>query len=134
LERTVQQLSATPSTKVTGANLERQAKCSEQARKVFADLGYDAAKDLASYESHYNSQMNKCFIDIDHLVLSRGRLHRVRDVSDAFEGKQYGTFMEGVEPNKPFICEVTLTSGEKPQCQSSDEFDEVVKTYMQEGH
>jgi hypothetical protein len=52
LERTVQQLAAKPSTtKLTEASLDLQAKCSEQARKVFADMGY--GKDsLAGYENH----------------------------------------------------------------------------------
>lgn len=126
MERTVQQLSATPSTKVTGANLELQAKCSEQGAKVFADLGY-ATKD-ALYYTHYNSQINKCFIDIRYTESN----WFYRDFLDAFERKQYGIMWQGENEHKPGTCNVRLTSGQWRRCQSSDEFNEVVNTYMED--
>ena len=94
IQRTVQQLSAKPSTKVTGASLELQANCSEQARKVFADMGH-ARNPLAGYENHYNPDMNKCFIHIQNTdtKVDPGTIWTYRNVFDAFEGKEYGTFM-----------------------------------------
>ena len=138
LERTVQQLSMKPSASVTGAGLELQAKCSEQASKVFADMGY-AKNPLAGYENHYSSAINKCFIHIQNTdsKVDPGTIWTYRNVFDAFEGKAYGTFAWHTEKGKkywevpPFQCEVTLMSAEKKLCQSSDEFTELVKVYME---
>jgi hypothetical protein len=58
-------------------------------------------------------------------------------VSDAFEGKSYAEYAWKSEKGKkywevkPFVCKVTLPSGEKKDCASSDEFDDLVKVYME---
>jgi hypothetical protein len=59
------------------------------------------------------------------------------DVRDAFEGKRYGTYVWHTETSKkylvvpPFTCEVTLPTGEQKACHSMDEFEELVKVYME---
>jgi hypothetical protein len=140
LERAIQQLNSRLDEKTATVSLEFQTKCSEQARKVFADLGYNKNQ-LAGYENHYNSQMNKCFIQVQNMdtKTSPGTIGTYRNVFDAFEGKEYGAYAWYTKKGKqywevpPFQCEVTLPSGEKKSCHSDGEFTELVKVYMEGG-
>src|SRR6266851_3062813 len=56
---------------------------------------------------------------------------------DGFEGKVYGSYMWRADKVKkywevpPIQCTVTLPSGEEKTCHSSDEFDSLVKEYME---
>jgi hypothetical protein len=58
-------------------------------------------------------------------------------VFDAFEGKEYATYIWHIEKNKkywevpPFECKVTSISGGETECHSQAEFDELVKQYME---
>jgi hypothetical protein len=60
-----------------------------------------------------------------------------RFVLDANEGKDFATYLWHSDKVKkywevrPFDCTVTLPSGDKKTCTSSDEFDELVRAYMQ---
>jgi hypothetical protein len=140
LERAIQQLNSKLVERTTSASLELQGKCSEQARKAFADLGH-TKNQLAGYENHYNSQMNKCFIHVQNTdtKMSPGTIWRYRNVFDAFEGKEYGTYAWRTEKAKKYWevpaveCEVTLPSGEKKLCHSDGEFTDLVKVYMEGG-
>ena len=140
LEQAVQKLNVKVAEKTTTAGLELQAKCSEQARKAFADLGY-TKNQIVGYENHYSSQVNKCFIHVQNTdtKVEPGTIWTYRNVFDAFEGKGYGTYAWHTEKDKkywevpPFQCEVTLMSGEKKLCQSDAEFTELVKIYMEGG-
>lgn len=57
--------------------------------------------------------------------------------SDAFEGKVYANYIWRSDKRKkywevtPFDCKVMLLSGEERLCHSSDEFDALVKQYME---
>lgn len=140
LEQAIQKLNVNAPEKATTAGLELQAKCSEQARKAFADLGYPKNQ-MASYENHYSPQMNKCFIHAQNTdtKIDPETIWTYRSVFDAFEGKDYGTYAWHTEKDKkywevpPFQCEVTLPSGEKKLCHSDVEFTELVKIYMEGG-
>ena len=60
-----------------------------------------------------------------------------KSLEDAFEGKEYAEFMWINNSGKkywevsPSICKVTLPSGQEQICNSSDEFDELIKPYME---
>jgi hypothetical protein len=123
----------------TIATLDQQARCADQARRAFAELGY-ARKTIASYESHYNAGLNKCFIEVSSSDTqgSPGTIWRNRFVQDVFEGKQYGTYAWHTEEDKkywevaPSQCEVLLPSGEQQFCKSDDEFALLVRMYMED--
>jgi hypothetical protein len=129
-ERQIAALTATP--KAEAYPLEFQERCAEQARKSFKELGYKTT-DMASYESHYNARIKKCFIQVAYSDANA----QSRNVSDAYEGKSYAEYMfisDKVKKYwevKPFICRATLLTGESQQCQSTDEFDELIKVYME---
>ena len=116
-----------------------EARCAEQASKTFADLGYKRTE-LNRYESHYNGTINKCFIrtESQDSYTVPGAIFAYQNVLDAFEVQQLGSYAwRGNKRRKhrevlPFVCEVTLPSGDKRVCHSDDEFTELVKLYMED--
>jgi len=68
---------------------------------------------------------------------SPGTIFTSKTLTDAFEGKVYGNYIWSTQKGKkywevpPLECKVTLPSGEEKACHSSDEFDELVKQYME---
>jgi hypothetical protein len=60
-----------------------------------------------------------------------------KSVSDAYEGRIFASYSWHSDKVKkywevpPFQCRVTLLSGVDKTCESSDEFDELIKAYMQ---
>ena len=119
------------------ASLDFQVKCSEQAQKAFIQLGFKA-NDIASYQSHYNAKLNKCFIDTENTTFQGKTGWTYRNVYDAVEGRSYGTYVWHTERNKkywevpPFMCEVESPQGEKQRCNSKEEFSKLVQIYMVE--
>ena len=114
------------------ANLEYQTKCYEQAHKEFALYGWDK-KPLTSYSNHYNEKLNKCFMKIEDDSIPG---FKTEILSDAFEGATYATYMWQAKKGKkywevpPFMCDVKDLAGNKKVCNSSDEFDSLLKVYM----
>jgi hypothetical protein len=122
--------------KKTRNSFEYQERCSEQARKSFADLGYKEKK-MAGYENHYNETMNKCVIAISDTEPSAGgTFYTSRTVFDAIEGKTYGEYIWQSDKVKkfwevaPLMCRVTDANGEEHKCKSDDEFKQLLKPYM----
>jgi hypothetical protein len=118
------------------ATLDLQSKCSEQARKAFAEIGYKSS-DGAAYQNHYSARLNKCFIETDKTAAHEKTIWRWRNLFDAFEGKQYGTFAWRNQGEKkywevaPYICNAIAPNGETKQCASEDEFSSLIRTYME---
>lgn len=120
---------------------EVQAKCADQARKVFDASGYSKSE-FATYENHYAAKLDKCMMRVLRTEVQTGREKAIWiyiNVLDPFEGKLYGTYSWHTETNKkkylvapPFTCEVTLPTGEQRTCHSTHEFEELVKPYMEE--
>jgi hypothetical protein len=114
-----------------------RARCSEQARKAFGEMGY-SKNDVAGYENHYNKAFNRCFIFVNSIKTEAGKVTQVRSLFDAFEGKEYGSFIlqaetRGSAPEAaPLQCDFTFPSGEQKHCQSAREFSELLKLYMQD--
>lgn len=101
-----------------------QERCAKQAREAFLNLGW-GKYESAAFENHFNQKLNKCFVQIENSDV----MGTWKTVSDAFEGKVYAVLgLHGDEVKK---CSVTLLSGEERICRSSDEFDALVKQYME---
>lgn len=136
LEKQNHELEAQIQKQQAAATFDLQERCAEQSRKTFNDLGFKA-KDLASYENHYNEKLNKCFIEIRNSTPSSdGRMVVSRNVSDALEGKVFGEYIWQSDKVKkywevaPLMCKVTLPSREDRLCKSEDEFKELLKPYL----
>jgi Tfp pilus assembly protein PilV len=118
------------------ATFDRQEKCAQQARAEYRSDGWEK-RETAGFTDHFNSKLNKCFMEIEDTDVKQGTLITTRTLSDAFEGKVYANYIWSSDKKKkywevpPVQCKVTLPSGEKKLCHSSDEFDELIKVYME---
>jgi len=106
-------------------------------REEVKNAGYQP-QDLSGYENHYNLKMNKCFVIIQSSKIDASGIFVYKTLSDAFEGKSYAEYAwlnnKGKKywEVKPFVCTVKLPSGNEKNCNSSDEFEELIKVYMSE--
>lgn len=134
----VQQLNIKLASLSATATLDFQEKCARQAREEFKLYGWDKHQ-MADVSNHYNAELNKCFMEIEDADAKsvRGQVVASKTVSDAFEGKVYGSYIWSTQKDKkywevpPLECKVTSLSGEEKVCHSSEEFDELVKQFMQ---
>ena len=137
LEKENQELAAKLDAVTKTANLESQKKCADQAAVAFRESGF-AKKSMAGYVNHYQQKLNKCFVHISNTDFENNVLVVYQNVSDAFESKLYGEYMwrnperKKYSEVKPILCTVTLLSGEEKLCHSQEEFNELVKIYMEQ--
>jgi len=110
-------------------------QCQNMAKEYFDrdTLAWDKNKD--NYTAHYDKKINKCIIKIDASVTnSRPEIY----LYDVVENKQYGEYlalrgnnnMYPVSPDgkvKPYLCVVSDN-----KCKNQDEFEDLVKPYMEE--
>src|SRR5262245_12026718 len=98
-------LLATPAA-AQAPSLEMQARCAAQAKKSFEESGWNkgiptsnpelsaANAQLTEYTNHYNSKLNKCFIEVNAQMQSLPGVSAAWSYKflfrDAYEGKTYG--------------------------------------------
>jgi hypothetical protein len=115
------------------ANLDLQERCAKQAQIAFNKKNFQDTKS-ASYTNHYNAKQNRCFIETeqDAVLIGADTIWYTKSVEDAYEGKIFAAYAWHTDKlKKYFRCTVKLPSGEDKTCASSDEFDELVKIYME---
>ena len=111
-----------------------QEKCGKRCDEMFKkELGNGITSDesssmISSYQSHYNKKMNKCFILVKETSYLKDKKRDVilnKELIDINENKYYGSFSKygGMTNN----C---IVSGE--ECKSEEEWDLLVKPYMEE--
>ncbi len=139
-QRALEHLTSQLQTASKATALDLQEKCARQAREIFKSNGWEKQQ-LAGFGSHYNAEANKCFMVIENtseITPNSGVFIRSKILLDALYGSIYGQYMWRSEKDKkywevkPFSCNVILASGEKKLCQSQDEFDEMLKSFMGE--
>jgi hypothetical protein len=132
--RQVQELSAKLNSLSQAADFDLQAKCARQSLEVWKAGGWDRKK-TATYSNHYNEKLNKCFMRIDTATEESGADVTFETVMDAFESKGYAEFIWKVDhrsgDSKSMRCSAILPSGEAITCTSPQEFDEIIKQYME---
>lgn len=113
--------------------LELQQKCANQAEKIFSQQGYKLnGPRPASYQSHYNAKLNKCFMTLDSMVLGDQRF-----LFDAYEQREYAEYMLLPEKGKkywevqPQSCALIPSSADKSRCKSEEEYKAFVARYME---
>lgn len=116
-------------------SLAQQVQCAKQAKAVYSDLGYKP-QDRASYQNHFSSRLNKCLIYVESRTSDDHAVWDVRNIYDAIENKELGTFMwrslHATLPSiPPTICQVISEKGVAQHCNSGDEFEEMAKLYME---
>jgi hypothetical protein len=122
---------------VTADNLERQARCYEQAREAYADLGYPRGR-IAGFGNHYNAKLERCFIHIANTEADAEAIWVYRKLVDVSARREFGAYAWQVRQGSaasdfsPARCEVTMPSGETRRCRSEEEFTELVSLYMED--
>lgn len=137
-QRQIHELNAKLETTPKSSSLDLQAQCARQAALIYKDSGWEKEV-MAGYENHYNEKLNKCFVIMQNTdtKIAPGKITTSRFLSDAFEGRNLGNYFWQSDKTKkywevaPYTCDVTLPSGEKKVCKSSEEFEELLKVYMQ---
>lgn len=137
-EKEIRELGAKVQAMPKNASIELQEKCARQAREEFITEGLQK-EELADFSNHYNVALNKCFVLVENTdaKTAPGTIWINKTLVDAFEGKVYGNYMWRSDKVKkywqvpPVQCKVTTLSGEEKNCTSSDEFDALVKQYME---
>lgn len=113
--------------------LDQQRKCAQQAHQDFEEWGWKD-KESSDFVSHYNPTLDRCFIQTQNTD-GNGEFFW-RHLFDAYGGQDYGEYAWQQQSGKkywevrPFVCHVTLPSGEKRYCNSDDEFQDLAKVYM----
>jgi hypothetical protein len=128
--RKVQELNTKLEAMSNTTSLDLQEKCAKQARERFTFEGFEK-RAMANFLSHYNTKLNKCFVQMASTDAKKPPISTYMMVSDAFEGKVYAEYMKNWNEVSPFVCKVTLLSGEERFCHSDDEFHALVKQYME---
>lgn len=128
----VAELTLKISAKTAHENLEMQGKCAQQAGEVFLQLGYKNGG-FDSYQSHYNTKLNKCFMLIDSIQGTTVN----KSLLDAYEQRSYAMYMWMADKVKkywevpPVTCEFTPPSEDKRRCNSEGEYNTFVSRYME---
>ncbi len=119
-----------------------KTKCGAQAERVFASLGYSETKTSNTnpfgdgLTDHYNPQLKRCvmLIETNHFIDGRG--DKSKTLMDADERKPLGEYLwlssetKKYWEQKPITCHMTPPDKPEAFCQSTEEFDNYVKTLM----
>jgi hypothetical protein len=117
---------------------ELQERCGKRADEVFKrEYGNGTTQDkdgqtVFGYRNHYNTKLNKCFFLESSRTYPKSRekkssasvMERLFDIN---ENKEYGTYFKRDEDNYSFACVV-----ENKLCRSKEEWEALIKPYMEE--
>jgi hypothetical protein len=135
-EKQIGELIAAHQSQRISTSLDAQERCARQAAIAFKELGW-ARNPAAVFGNHFSARDEKCFMKIESATVVGSTPWTNKTVLDAFEGRVIGTYAWKSDPGKkywevpPVTCQVTLRSGEKRTCASDEEFEDLVKTYME---
>jgi hypothetical protein len=106
---------------------ELQERCGKRAASAFAERLQGVqpgvateAGNVANYESHYNSRLNKCFYLETLVVLHKEGVHNSMTIFDINENKKYGAYISGT-------CYV-----QTKQCKTEEEWRALIKPFMED--
>jgi hypothetical protein len=128
-----------------------QDRCARQVGKIFYEQGYkdstvtrlkgDEPGDwrvTASYESHYDAKLNRCFMLLATEGMGTSNLHfQSRSLVDISERRSYADYLWTPVEGKvdwqtsPFLCRLTPDHAEESGCTTLTEFQAFVDRYMQ---
>lgn len=103
-------------------------KCEKQTKKIFSKQYNDGSIEnskgtfLYKYKNHYNKKLNKCFM----VITEDGVLERYKKLLDVDENNSYGSVRINNEQEN-LGCYLL-----EKKCKSEDEWDLIVKPYMEQ--
>ncbi len=119
------------------ASLDEQKKCDAQASKVYhegrARDGFhgEDSTGMNGYTSHFDPATNICYVWVRYSKIDDKTITFADAISDAFEGRLYGSYL-WFNPGKkawevePTECWVKPRKQDKITCKAQDEFDSLV--------
>jgi hypothetical protein len=119
------------------ATMQDQIACAKAADN--ASKGWYRNKmegEHIDYESHYNMRMNTCFVLFRTRTDDGKMIFVSRSLLDAVGNHEFGWYYWVNRDHqlywlvKPEMCWVVMPSGQKKECNSSDEFDAAIHSYM----
>lgn len=120
------------------ASLDLQERCAKRAESEFHKMSFQKSPEAPTFISHYNVKLNRCLIETFEYDVPWGvEFSNDKFVTDAYEGKLFASYVWRTRTGKkywevpPTTCDVTLPSGEETFCKSEEEFDNLVKAYME---
>jgi hypothetical protein len=124
-------------TTASAQSLEQQAICAKQAKTAFEEYSGDPKSSGSNkvntkyqYQIHYNTKLNKCFVDIQETVSVGKNITTGDTLMDAFEQRVYAQYVWASPQIKS--CDLIPTVGHKKTCSTKDEYDAFVAKYMEE--
>jgi hypothetical protein len=136
-ERQIKDLSAQLKSNAETADLDLQDRCALQAGEEFKLEGLEK-QPSATFSNHFNKHMAKCFVVTQNNSVTKGSVLNSKMLVDAYEGRVIAEFLWINSDGRkywevsPTECDVLMPSGEKETCHSSEEFDELIKVYMED--
>jgi hypothetical protein len=116
------------------ASMAQQKMCDEQAAKKFHETKVSGTGLLNDgYTSHYDPKVNVCYARLYFLAARKAGDTRAEMVLDAFEGREYATYVGPDSKNgivKSQQCQIFIPGKHTQDCQSIDEFDGLVEKYF----
>jgi hypothetical protein len=115
---------------------ELQERCGKDAEKFFErTVGNgpdrnDKKTGKTGYANHYNRKLNKCFILVTTMIAPKYKNESViifKELWNIDETKAYGNIVAAQNDNAPIRCTVL-----NDVCHSEEEWDSLVKAYMEE--
>lgn len=116
-----------------------EATCAAQAKRAFQ--GYSTDKELAAKlgmtgRSHYNTNINRCFILTDNTYFDGRYLRNHINLWDATKLQNYASWFSQTETPEYLVeivtCELTRNLKDKITCTTREEFDAFIAEYMEE--
>lgn len=97
-----------------------QERCNQRCEAWSKSYMQKYPGDKLTYESHYNTRLNKCFMLVTY---SKSQLKSLKEIS---ENKIYGSLLVK-QDSTTLLCNVLET-----QCKTEKEWNALVKPYMEE--
>lgn len=115
--------------KVTKDNFNLQERCAKAAKDDFHDL-WPNPDGRASFSCHYNSKLNKCFVEIFSAnFLEDGAMVNYISLQDVYENTVYGIYSDRTEKlgSRPTIVSCEMLG---QHCKNIEEFNNLKNKYM----
>lgn len=112
------------------ATLAQQKMCAEQAKKIFHEDNPTRPKDALTwqYTSHYEARTNVCYMMTWVVTVSEKSTTISHAVYDAFEGREYASFMQVGE--HVMDCSVSPPGQDSLDCKTNGEFQRLVDKHF----
>ena len=116
------------------ASLKLQDICAKRAQAFYSLGGYDR-RIVTRFANHYDAKLNRCFVEIGESMVG-GQPLSSTSLMDAFENREIGQYVYilrgGTHAPETIVaaCHVTTPDGKDRRCMSEEEFEALIKPYL----